>query len=241
NEVRHAKEVKFGNLDIKYTSLKSVNKKTENPNLLLTDSLGTDLLPGVYEGGFKVWECAFDLANYLAVNNCIKANDAVLELGCGAGLPGIVSYICGASVAFQDLNSEVLEHVTIPNVMLNTSEDKYAHVKQKCAFLSGDWECIRKCFYSYAQETNLFDVILSSETIYEKVNQIKLLNLMKAALKKEGTVFIAAKIHYFGVSGGILDFEKLVEEDGTFTISTVERFTNGFERRIMKMKRKNTS
>lgn len=25
-----------------------------------------DLKPGLYEGGFKTWECAVDLANYLA-------------------------------------------------------------------------------------------------------------------------------------------------------------------------------
>lgn len=28
-------------------------------------STGDDLTPGVYEGGFKTWECAIDLAQYL--------------------------------------------------------------------------------------------------------------------------------------------------------------------------------
>lgn len=28
-------------------------------------STGDDLTPGVYEGGFKTWECAIDLAHYL--------------------------------------------------------------------------------------------------------------------------------------------------------------------------------
>lgn len=35
-------------------------------NTLAGLSTGDDLTPGVYEGGFKTWECAIDLAQYLA-------------------------------------------------------------------------------------------------------------------------------------------------------------------------------
>ena len=35
-------------------------------NTLAGLSSGDDLTPGVYEGGFKTWECAIDLAQYLA-------------------------------------------------------------------------------------------------------------------------------------------------------------------------------
>jgi predicted nicotinamide N-methyase len=47
----------------------------------------TDLVPGVYEGGLKVWECSVDLCRYLQENN-VAISGHVLELGCGQGLPG---------------------------------------------------------------------------------------------------------------------------------------------------------
>ncbi|GAB5360338.1 hypothetical protein AAMO2058_000618900 [Amorphochlora amoebiformis] len=114
----------------------------------LTDSEGngklkkilekSDLEPRVYEGGFKVWECALDLIEFLSHlkgKQTIKrrkidgtspssshkfVGKRILDLGCGHGLPGIFSAKVGAShVAFQDLNREVLHHVTIPNVLKN--------------------------------------------------------------------------------------------------------------------------
>lgn len=74
-------------------------------------------------GGFKLWECALDLAQLVAQELCGAAlpagagarlggvhpagavgtlqNLRVLELGCGHGLPGIVSLLNGAEVHFQ--------------------------------------------------------------------------------------------------------------------------------------------
>jgi hypothetical protein len=86
------------------------------PRHTLSDST-TDLIPGVYEGGLKVWECSVDLCRFLAsviektrhtgvnLDDSVEANtdlDAItqavkmsispggstLELGCGHGLPG---------------------------------------------------------------------------------------------------------------------------------------------------------
>ena len=71
----------------------------------------TDLIPGVYEGGLKVWECSIDLCRFLAhiidnedldsehcndsnavVNNalvrCLGPSGSTMEIGCGHGLPG---------------------------------------------------------------------------------------------------------------------------------------------------------
>ncbi|XP_045170144.2 uncharacterized protein LOC123532680 [Mercenaria mercenaria] len=63
----------------------------------------SDLIPNVYEGGLKVWECAVDLAKYLQKCDIKFHNKKVLELGCGAGLPAILAMLNGAScVHFQD-------------------------------------------------------------------------------------------------------------------------------------------
>ena len=62
----------------------------------------TDLVPGKYEGGMKVWECSVDLCRWLQDNHPSvmaaaqlppeneydKGTFRVLELGCGHGLPG---------------------------------------------------------------------------------------------------------------------------------------------------------
>jgi len=56
---------------------------------------------GIYEGGLKIWECSIDLATYIASKIDVK-DLCVLELGCGAGLPGIVAGVQGArEVHFQ--------------------------------------------------------------------------------------------------------------------------------------------
>ena len=57
--------------------------------LELSNCSHSDLIPGVYEGGLKVWECAFDLVVYLANSDIHFSGKSVIELGCGAGLPAI--------------------------------------------------------------------------------------------------------------------------------------------------------
>lgn len=69
----------------------------------------SDLIPGVYEGGLKVWECTNDLANYLMKINMKWSGKTVLDLGCGGGLLGILALVQGASVVFQDYVSELIQ------------------------------------------------------------------------------------------------------------------------------------
>lgn len=56
-------------------------------------------------GGHKVWECSLDLCSYVA-SNVACCGRRVAEVGCGAGLPGILSGLQGASeIMFQDFVS----------------------------------------------------------------------------------------------------------------------------------------
>jgi hypothetical protein len=56
----------------------------------------SDLVPGVYEGGLKLWEGSIDLVKALEkesqTGNLSFSGKRVLELGCGHALPGI--YAC---------------------------------------------------------------------------------------------------------------------------------------------------
>lgn len=70
----------------------------------------SDVVPGIYEGGAKVWECTQDLGDYLTAPNDEGfavidefVNKTVLDLGCGAGLLGILALKIGSvTVHFQD-------------------------------------------------------------------------------------------------------------------------------------------
>ncbi|XP_034537750.1 histidine protein methyltransferase 1 homolog [Notolabrus celidotus] len=84
----------------------------------------SDLISGVYEGGLKVWECTYDLLELIEKDGVTFRGKAVLDLGCGAGLLGILAMKRGArQVHFQDYNSTVIEQLTVPNVILNCQED----------------------------------------------------------------------------------------------------------------------
>jgi hypothetical protein len=94
----------------------------------------TDLVPGVYEGGLKVWECSTDLCQYLYEKYrddiATIVNGHVLELGCGHGLPScwilkqamIKHHDHNCYVVCSDYNDFVLQDVTIPNLVLNVSD-----------------------------------------------------------------------------------------------------------------------
>lgn len=122
-----------------------------------------DLVPGVYEGGLKVWECSVDLCRYLEESNA-AVNGHVLELGCGQGLPGCwvlkrafqqqstqhghvdgVEQPMGqfAGMVFSDFNEFVLHDVTIPNILLNVRGEslskKIDWLGRHVALGFGDW------------------------------------------------------------------------------------------------------
>ncbi|KAF8316782.1 hypothetical protein DL93DRAFT_2191697 [Clavulina sp. PMI_390] len=91
----------------------------------------SDLVPGVYEGGLKTWECSIDLAAYLAhsVKPRIPGGN-FLELGCGTALPSLYllyevfnntqasSDPQATMFCLQDYNRSALELMTLPNIIL---------------------------------------------------------------------------------------------------------------------------
>lgn len=95
-----------------------------------------DLKPNFYEGGFKTWECALDLARLvLATGSQDDSEDDdrfhVIELGCGTAVPTLVLFARlllsppaegRKKVLFRftlaDYNSTVLRMVALPNLLL---------------------------------------------------------------------------------------------------------------------------
>ncbi|KAJ7646574.1 hypothetical protein FB45DRAFT_1098493 [Roridomyces roridus] len=88
----------------------------------------SDLVPGVYEGGLKTWECSLDLVGYLDSLDLHFSGKRILEIGCGTGIPSvfILHRLFGGDststsethVHLQDYNASVLELITLPNILL---------------------------------------------------------------------------------------------------------------------------
>lgn len=137
-----------------------------------------------------------------------------------------------ASFLFQ--NKEVLEYVTIPNVLLNIEEDKREEILKKCRFFSGDWSS----FDEKLDKKIVFDIILTSETIYNAANYDKLIKLFTKRLSKSGKVFVAAKTCYFGVGGGVRQFERAINENGSFKCDVCWKNADGIQREILRITKK---
>lgn len=112
-----------------------------------------DIIPGKYEGGYKVWECTIDLVVHIIelVHSNQLYQTSVLELGCGNGYPGIIAMKLGFQpVIFSDLNVEVLEQVTWPNIYINNISlvNKEIDIKNNIKCFSGDWLSLSKLIES---------------------------------------------------------------------------------------------
>ncbi|CAL8127652.1 unnamed protein product [Orchesella dallaii] len=199
-----------------------VAEQKEKLNCLLKST--SDLVSGVYEGGFKTWECTFDLVKYVQDNfNKIFDEDKkpsggvwrVLDLGCGSGLVGLSVLKLAEDngidirVDFQDYNEEVIDYVTVPNTLFNFDDERVA----KCTYFSGDWDNFVDQRLS-SNQLNSYDVIFSSETIYNLDYFPKFMRVLKSCLKSgRGCLYLAAKTFYFGVGGNTRTFLKSVELD----------------------------
>ncbi|GAB2210023.1 hypothetical protein Droror1_Dr00015273 [Drosera rotundifolia] len=202
----------------------------------------SDLVPGKYEGGLKLWEGSIDLVKTLESEVCTGnlsfEGKRVLELGCGHGLPGIFTCIKGASaVHFQDFNQEVLRCLTIPNVHTNLPE-QFQPMRSNAAsseggpeirFFAGDWSEVNSILpLAQGDLPAGYDVILMAETVYSITALPNLYRLIKMCLSQpDGVVYMAGKKHYFGVGGGTRRFLSIVEKDGGMASSLVTDVADG--------------
>lgn len=101
-------------------------------NILIGNSSDeVDVRKNVYEGGFKLWECSYDLVDRLHLLH--KKGEtgnyhSLLELGCGTALPtcyllmlllGSLTNSGPSTFVFSDFNFEVLRLVTLPNILIH--------------------------------------------------------------------------------------------------------------------------
>lgn len=184
----------------------------------------TDLLPGVYEGGLKVWECSIDLCRHLALHcdELLAEGSKILELGCGHALPSCFLLREGLlrnrnmMVMLTDYNDFVLEGVSLSNIVLNTrelvnTEKLDSVISERIVVGAGDWMSMSNQLSSgVLQDEDLslpqdgrFDVILAAETAYSTESAKETAVLLARHLKRgSGIGLVACKRYYFGVGGG---------------------------------------
>lgn len=230
----------------------NLKEKEEHQSLDILTAVknSSDLIPSIYEGGMKIWECSLDLVDYLIERGIEFEGKRVLEIGCGAGLPGIFAVLKGAKVDFQDYNEDVIRYITIPNVLTNLQQFKtisegeadskmchlYQQVRESCRFFCGDWGSVVDFINPEHIKEMTYDIVLTSETIYSVGSYHKLYNFIKKHVKKPiGVAYVAAKTHYFGVGGGTRSFEEMVMKDGEFKISVSKVYNEGVQREILCM------
>lgn len=139
-----------------------------------------------------------------------------------------------SEVHFLDYNKEVLQCFTLPNILNNlassTDDELLDLAVNRSKFYPGDWQTVDKELGSMK-----YDLMLTSETIYSKENYSKLLALIKGHLKPGGVCLVAAKIFYFGLTGGCFEFIEFVQKDAALEISEVETIEANLQRKILKL------
>lgn len=230
------------------------NNDDETVNLLSGLEMG-DLTIGVYEGGFKTWECAVDLAGFVSSALDGQESTHIIELGAGSAVPSLVLLTSllrrrrsheqgqhGGKVKFTlcDYNEDVLRLGTAVNVLLVTAlvfeeidrqaeheeegdidvdEDLVLRVLKaleatnvEVDFISGAWrdEFVQQVIGEKEKEDASL-LLLASETIYSPdslhVFSRTVLDILRSTTTAK-RAYIAAKKVYFGVGGGVQEFEE---------------------------------
>lgn len=157
-------------------------------------------------------------------------------MGCGSGLASIelASHLPAATFYLQDFNEDVIRYFTAANVLLNNQMSS-SELNSRYIYLSGDWSDVNRDISAMNVK---FDLIISSETLYNSENYPKFVALIESSLSTEGFVYIASKSHYFGVGGGSYGFIEFVESQSRLECDICHEIDAPLVRHILKLKLK---
>ncbi|KAI4839708.1 methyltransferase [Plasmodium brasilianum] len=167
----------------------------------------------MYEGGYTIWECTWDMLKFLHREKFDFKNKNVLELGCGHGLTGIKILLDKGNVVFQELNKEVINDILLPNIKRNLNiklkkkklGEKKSYMKISgeditCSVVNKPWNKLNKTLKK--MELNSFDFIIGNEILYRRENYYSILKVLKKNMKKNGKAYFGTKSYYFGFEDG---------------------------------------
>ncbi|CAN3371534.1 hypothetical protein DIURU_003861 [Diutina rugosa] len=228
----------------------------DSPVRQLLISSNGDLEKNVYEGGFKSWECSYDVIDYISSQGLGQWSKLV-DLGCGTALPSafllphLLKSESSHTVYLSDFNYDVLELVTVPNLIINwymttdpqleraevilTKEllDQFLTALNQnqvnIELISGSWG---SQFMEIVPEV---DVVLTSETIYHE----ETLPLVAEMIGKwqPAVAVVAAKNIYFGVGGSVAEFVRYFKSISPMTVNELEVGSSQLKRSLVIIKR----
>ncbi|KAF2767000.1 hypothetical protein EJ03DRAFT_297336 [Teratosphaeria nubilosa] len=116
--------------DLYDVKVQLLQEATPSNDAIIDQIEQADIRSGVYEGGFKTWECSLDLASLLLdrgprkdIDELIRC-DQIIELGAGSAIPTLVLFqhalanSLPITFTLADYNDSVLRLVTLPNILL---------------------------------------------------------------------------------------------------------------------------
>uniref|UniRef100_A0A8C9GYU4 protein-histidine N-methyltransferase n=1 Tax=Piliocolobus tephrosceles TaxID=591936 RepID=A0A8C9GYU4_9PRIM len=165
----------------------------------------------IYEGGFLIWECTWDMLKFLHKEKIDFKNKNILELGCAHGLVGIKALLDKGEVVFQEFNKNVINHSLIPNLNKNLNLDiQKMNEESSCMQIKNEqvsFTIINTPWYNLNEKLkneNIkpFDFILGNEILYRWEQYLYILQILRTNLKKGGKAYIGTKSYYFGFEEG---------------------------------------
>lgn len=121
----------------------------------------------------EVWPSSIELARYCLEESSLNGK-TVLELGCGLGLAGLAAARAGAHVLFTDYEVDALLFAR-RNALKNLGTHGSL---SRAAFRVLDWRS--------RDTSELVDLILGADIVYERRNFIPILQFVRRTLKADG-------------------------------------------------------
>lgn len=231
----------------------------ELPVRQLLVALNGDLEKNVYEGGFKLWECLYDVIDYIHSQG-LGQWQSLVDLGCGTALPSaymlpqLLQLDQSHTLILSDFNYDVLELVTVPNLILNwymttnpqLEKAEVVLTKELLAefldtitkhhvtidLISGSWGT------QFMEMVPTVDVVLTSETIYHE-ETLPLVAEMIGKWQPQVAV-VAAKNIYFGVGGSVTEFVRYFKLISSMEVEEREVGISQLKRSIVFIKSSST-
>jgi predicted nicotinamide N-methyase len=140
----------------------------------LIDAVDTELDLHHFPYGMLLWASAIGLARHIAENPTIVQRKKVLELGAGAGLPGMVSASVGGLVTQTDYQRD-----TLTLAQINAWDNVITTMDQAI----GDWR-------NWKLKGD-FEVVIGSDVLYERNLHFDLKRILERYAKRGARILLS--------------------------------------------------